>query len=104
MKKGYIRSESRSKKKSDKKRKKKVARIKQYKISGGKKSQQYNVTRKKIKNIMESRIPIYKHKRLTFAWMYPRKFAFEYFPNQKLWILGCYFFLIGINLKSKYDV
>lgn len=53
---------------------------------------------------MNKIIEIYKHKRFTFAWMYPRKFAFEYDSNTKLWILGCYFFLIGINLKSKYDV
>lgn len=59
---------------------------------------------KKIKKIMDYRRQTYKHKRLTLAWMYPRKFAFEYYSNQKLWILGCYFFLIGINLKSKYDV
>jgi len=53
---------------------------------------------------MNKIIEIYKHKRFTFAWMYPWKFAFEYDSNTKLWILGCYFFVIGINLKNKYDV
>lgn len=104
MKKDYIRTESKSKKRSDKKRKKKNARVKEYRISGNVGNQKYREARKKIKKIMESRRQIYKHKRFTFAWLYPRKFAFEYYDNQKLWILGCYFFVVGINLKSRYDV
>ena len=104
MRKGYTRSETKRKKQFDKKRKRSNSRIKEKHILKALGKQRLNKIRIKLKKIMESRRPIYKHKRFIFYWLYPRKFAFEYYDDKKLWILGCYFFVIGINLKSKYDV
>ena len=107
MRKGYTRSELKRKKQFDKKRKKgnskaKIARI--AKLTGKYRLKKIKVKVDKIMEKQKQTRKIYKHKRFIFNWLYPRKLAFEYYNDKKLWILGCYFFVIGINLKSKYDV
>lgn len=104
MKKGYIRTESRTKKKFDKKRKNRKMKAKVYTLEKQAGKRKWRETQRKLKKIMEKTRPVFKHKRFLFKWLNPWKFAFEYNQETKLWILGLYFFVIGINLKNKYDV